>query len=99
MQVIEVPDDADGYAVVRDALLALGAVQAERSELMQAQLASRRAESDSALLKRQLLELQLCRAQLSELHGELEQASKKRPLEETAPPNDAAPISSQVECY
>ena len=33
---------------------------------MQAQLASRRAESDSALLRRQLLELELCRGQLAD---------------------------------
>ena len=50
------------------------AMQAGRGELVQAQLASRRAESDAALLRRQLLDLELCQKQLGEAQAACEEA-------------------------
>lgn len=53
-------------------------------ELLEAQMASRRAESDSALLRRQLLELELCRTQLAEAQAQLEEARGAAQLAQSA---------------
>lgn len=50
------------------------AMQSGRGELLEAQLASRRAESDAALLRRQLLELELCQSQLGDAQRQLTEA-------------------------
>ena len=51
-------------------------IQAERSELAAAKLASRRAESDAKLLRRQLLELEPCHSQLLNAQRELTEGHK-----------------------
>ncbi|KAL1524944.1 hypothetical protein AB1Y20_019820 [Prymnesium parvum] len=50
------------------------AMKSEREELIEAQMASRRAESDAALLRRQLLELELTRSQLADAQASLNEA-------------------------